>query len=125
MSSKRRIITQQMTYICASIIYIHGLGGDAFKTWTADNGRMWPRDLVPQVMPSVRVMTFGYDSRWAFSPSVADIKDFAADLLRRLRWIRLSTSVGYISSRSWSGYLFVFLPLKSCVMCFCRAELDC
>ena len=38
-------------------------------------------------------MTFGYDSRWAFSPSTADIKDFALDLLNRLRSKRWSAKV--------------------------------
>lgn len=54
---------------------------------------MWPRDLVPQVIPTARVMTFGYDSRWAFSPSKADIEDFALDLLNRLRLERWSAKV--------------------------------
>lgn len=51
---------------------------------------MWPRDLLPHVIPTARVMTFGYDSKWAFSPSTADIKDFALDLLNRLRAKRWS-----------------------------------
>ena len=38
-------------------------------------------------------MTFGYDSKWAFSPSTADIKDFALDLLNRLRSKRWSVKV--------------------------------
>lgn len=38
-------------------------------------------------------MTFGYDSKWAFSPSTADIKDFALDLLNRLRSKRWSAKV--------------------------------
>ena len=54
---------------------------------------MWPRDLVPLVIPTARVMTYGYDSRWAFSPSTADIKDFALDLLNRLRSKRWSAKV--------------------------------
>lgn len=54
---------------------------------------MWPRDFVPKVIPTARVMTFGYDSRWAFSPSKADIEDFALDLLNRLRLERWSVKV--------------------------------
>ena len=54
---------------------------------------MWPRDFVPKVIPTARVMTFGYDSRWAFSPSKADIEDFALDLLNRLRLERWSAKV--------------------------------
>lgn len=76
-----------------SIVIVHGLGGDAYTTWTADNRMMWPRDFIPQVIPTARVMTFGYDSKWAFSPSTADIKDFSLDLLNRLRNKRWSAEV--------------------------------
>ena len=61
---------------------------------------MWPRDLVPQVIPTARVMTFGYDSRLTFSPSSADIKDFALDLLNRLRSKRWSAKVSVESQLS-------------------------
>ncbi|KIW20491.1 hypothetical protein PV08_01066 [Exophiala spinifera] len=67
------------------IVVLHGLGGDPFTTWTADNKRMWPRDFIPEIIPTARIMTFGYNSKVAFSPSTADIKDFALDLLTRLR----------------------------------------
>jgi len=77
----------------ASIVAIHGLGGDPYTTWTADNKAMWPRDFIPQIIPSARVMTFGYNSKWAFSPSTADINDFAHDLLNRLRNKRWSANV--------------------------------
>jgi len=76
-----------------SIVVIHGLGGDAYTTWTADNKQMWPRDFIPHIIPNARVMTFGYDSKPAFSPSIADIKDFALDLLNRLRNKRWSARV--------------------------------
>lgn len=80
-----------------SIIFVHGLGGDAFQTWTVENNHMWPKDFVPQILPKARVMTFGYDSKWAFSPSTADINDFARDLLHRLRSKRWSAKVGIIT----------------------------
>ncbi|KAK5329530.1 hypothetical protein LTR93_001117 [Exophiala xenobiotica] len=67
------------------IVVLHGLGGDAFTTWTADNKQMWPRDFIPKIIPTARIMTFGYNSKLAFSPSTADVKDFALDLLMRLR----------------------------------------
>lgn len=38
-------------------------------------------------------MTFGYDSGWAFSRSVAGIEEFALDLLNRIRYKRWSAKV--------------------------------
>ena len=74
---------------------IHGLGGDAFTTWTESNRKMWIRDFLPdpRLLPNARVMTFGYNSKWAFSPSVAGLEEFAIDLLNRLRNKRWSTEV--------------------------------
>jgi hypothetical protein len=54
---------------------------------------MWPRDFLPTLFPDVRIMTFGYNSKWAFSPSVADVDDFALDLLNKLRIKRWSIQV--------------------------------
>lgn len=66
------------------VVAVHGLQGDVFKTWTHENGTLWLRDLLPAKVPSARIMTFGYDSTWAFSKSVANIGDIALDLLNRL-----------------------------------------
>ncbi len=66
------------------IVAVHGLQGDAFKTWEDRHGTLWLRDLLPEDIPSARIMTFGYDSTVAFSNSVARIEDKALDLLNRL-----------------------------------------
>ena len=63
---------------------VHGLQGDAYKTWEYGNGTLWLRDLLPGEIPSARIMTFGYNSTIAFSNSVARIEDIALDLLNRL-----------------------------------------
>ena len=66
------------------VVAVHGLQGDAFKTWEDENGSLWLRDFLPKELPSAHIMTFGYDSTVAFSKSVAEIEDKALDLLNRL-----------------------------------------
>ena len=66
------------------VVAVHGLQGDAYKTWTHENRTLWLRDLLPAEVPSARIMTFGYESAWAFSNSVSGIEHKALDLLNRL-----------------------------------------
>ena len=63
------------------VVAVHGLQGDAYKTWTDENHTLWLRDILPTEVPSARIMTFGYESAWAFSNSVSGIADKALDLL--------------------------------------------
>ena len=70
----------------ASIVAVHGLGGDWEQTWTDENGKLWLRDFLPFHLPyQARVFSYGYDSSTAFSRSVADIEVEAAMLLDRLQ----------------------------------------
>ncbi|KAJ5964901.1 uncharacterized protein N7479_004777 [Penicillium vulpinum] len=43
------------------IVFVHGLTGNREKTWTHENGTLWPRDLLSKDLSTARIMTFGYD----------------------------------------------------------------
>ncbi|KAF5700327.1 AAA ATPase domain-containing protein [Fusarium globosum] len=68
--------------ICA----VHGQGGNAMDTWTADNGQMWLRDFLPehQKFKDSRIMTFGYDSDVTDRSTVMELENWAESLLRSL-----------------------------------------
>ncbi|KAK6440972.1 RAS2 protein [Oleoguttula sp. CCFEE 5521] len=74
------------------IVAIHGLGGHWKATWSGSSGNLWLRDFLPQELQKdglhVRTLSYGYDSDWAFSKSVNDVDDEAANLLDRLSGVR-------------------------------------
>ncbi|KAL2059175.1 hypothetical protein ABVK25_000467 [Lepraria finkii] len=66
------------------VVAVHGLQGDAFKTWEHENRSLWLRDFLAKDLPFARVMPFGYDSTVAGSKSVAQCEAKALELLTRL-----------------------------------------
>lgn len=51
----------------ANIVFIHGLFGHPWKTWADENVKgtakpFWPENLLPNVVPNVRIYSFGYDA---------------------------------------------------------------
>jgi WD40 repeat protein len=48
------------------IIFVHGLGGDARKTWSKSGQNFWPRDWLPAdpAFQHARIHTYGYDSAY-------------------------------------------------------------
>lgn len=46
------------------IVLVHGLNGDPSKTWTADNGVFWPKDLLPASLKDAKanILVYGYNA---------------------------------------------------------------
>ncbi|KAH8769122.1 hypothetical protein F5883DRAFT_714206 [Diaporthe sp. PMI_573] len=62
------------------IVLVHGLNGDSYTTWTEDTV-FWPHDLLPNVLPKARIMTFGYNANLFVETGCGDIHDFAETLI--------------------------------------------
>ncbi|KAF7856377.1 hypothetical protein EAF04_009905 [Stromatinia cepivora] len=67
------------------VVALHGIKGDAFKTWTEkreDNKKnFWLRDQLPVELPGARIFSYGYDANVLFSRGTGTIEDFARTLL--------------------------------------------
>jgi len=69
-----------------SIVLVHGINGHCVETWKANNGTVWPRDLLPQQsgLRNIRVMTFGYHGTYNDAMSNARTDDHGLSLLNCL-----------------------------------------
>lgn len=47
----------------SSIVAVHGLDGHYKKSFTTDKGVCWLTSLLPEVVPKIRVFSYGYDER--------------------------------------------------------------
>jgi hypothetical protein len=66
-------------------VAVHGLGGDAVRTWTHPKSKaFWLKDFLPQQIPDARIMTFGYNADATFGQSTAEIVDHTRTLLNCL-----------------------------------------
>jgi hypothetical protein len=70
------------------IIAVHGIDGNAWKTWEHSNGRLWLKDFVPKHVPGARIYSFGYPAEVAFTRGRGDLKGFARSLLEGLNGVR-------------------------------------
>ncbi|KAM0456633.1 hypothetical protein ACHAO4_003663 [Trichoderma viride] len=74
------------------IIAVHGLGGNWLKTWRADDGAIWLRDRVPQLLAEkkiqARVLSYGYNADVIFTNTINTIDIVAGDLLSQVYSVR-------------------------------------
>ena len=71
------------------LIFVHGLGGGSFKTWSKarDPMKYWPKEWLPidTAFENARIHSFGYNSKWSSSRSEAlNIHDFGKALINDL-----------------------------------------
>jgi hypothetical protein len=94
------------------IIALHGLNGDAYDTWTHQNGKLWLRDFLAQQLPGSRVFTFGYPSEVAFTLATGQLGEFARSLLEELNYTRRTAEVGQQQSGKWSQFIYLLIAIQ-------------
>ena len=70
------------------IIAVHGIDGNAWKTWEHSNGKLWLKDFLPKHVPGARIYSFGYRAEVAFTRGRGDLKGFARSLLEGINGVR-------------------------------------
>ena len=87
-----RVIHDPVTAPVADIIFVHGLGGHCYKTWSREHNAdyFWPGLWLPKDLKigQARLLTFGYDSSLTGPKSVLNILGFARSLLFEMRHSR-------------------------------------
>lgn len=74
-----------------SCIAISGLASHPFGSWKQRDDAttfMWLRDGLPQDIPQIRVITYGYDTGLFGSKSVQSVDDLARSMIKKLEAIR-------------------------------------
>lgn len=77
-----------------SIVFVHGLNpkGDvnhARNTWTHENGTFWPESLLPELLPTARILLFAYNSSILRNASNVPVAGHAQSLLNDVHNKRL------------------------------------
>jgi hypothetical protein len=76
------------------IVALHGITGDAYDTWTHENGKFWLQDFVPKELPGARIFSFGYPAEVFCSLGTGVLDSFARSLLENLKRERRRKEVG-------------------------------
>ena len=91
-SRSLRTNDRTVTY-SSSIVAIHGLDGHREASFTAPNGILWLRDLLPKTLPKARILTYGYDARTrGVNRSNQVLYDLSIDFVAKLSSFRVHTN---------------------------------
>jgi hypothetical protein len=74
------------------IVAVHGFNGHREKTWTADNGINWLKDLLPKQITNARILSYGYDATTHGFGSQQSLHNHGMSLLVDLSLLRRSTN---------------------------------
>jgi hypothetical protein len=79
---------------CFSTVAIHGLDGHRESSWTAANGILWLRDLLPTQLPHARIVTYDYDAYTSSQSSQVNetLYGHAENFVSRLAMLRNRTT---------------------------------
>ncbi|KAI8660068.1 NB-ARC domain-containing protein [Fusarium keratoplasticum] len=67
------------------VILVHGLNGGSDTSWRHEESKtFWPRELLPEVLPRARIMTYGYNANLWSDCGYGRIRTFADKLLADL-----------------------------------------
>ncbi|EHK16100.1 uncharacterized protein TRIVIDRAFT_10289, partial [Trichoderma virens Gv29-8] len=103
----------QHKYDC---IVISGLASHPMGSWQPrgdDKSYMWIRDTLPQLVPGVRFILYGYDTKLMGSKSFQNVKDLAVGLINQLKaggWTAVNSKELIFLAHSLGGVV-----LKQCL----------
>ena len=85
-------------------VVVCGLGGHAFGSFKEKGtSHMWLRDSLPQDLPNLRILLYGYESGLVGSESALNISGIAETFIGHLRGLRSQSEV---SSKSHDRYKY-------------------
>ncbi|KAF8500084.1 hypothetical protein BU17DRAFT_59082 [Hysterangium stoloniferum] len=93
------------------IIAIHGLDGHREDSWTAEDGILWLKDLLPQRLPHARIATYGYDASTGIQSNkiTETLHGHAVNFISRLALLRdrstTTTRPIMFLAHSWGGII--------------------
>ncbi|KAF1962579.1 hypothetical protein CC80DRAFT_531414 [Byssothecium circinans] len=77
---ENRTLFQDTQAYTLDVVFIHGLNGGSFRTWSKD-GAFWPKQFLSKILPTTRIMTFGYNANLFSDCAQGRIIEFVQTLL--------------------------------------------